>query len=85
MKMNMEWTMWLLLGVGCLPYLVRRQGVVVRRGRRQGTVVRWQVRAIFWRLALERPVRGRATWVVTVPLIEQLRKGVWAALRQVVR
>lgn len=85
MKMNTEWMMWMLLGVGCLPYLVRRQAVVVRRGRRQGTVVRWQVRAIFWRLTLERPVRGRATWVVTVPLIEHLRKAVWAALRQVVR
>ena len=85
MKMNTEWMVWMLLGVGCLPYLVRRQVVVVRRGRRPATVVRWQVRAIFWRLTLERPVRGRATWVVTVPLIEHLRKAVWAALRQVVR
>ena len=83
--MNTEWMMWVLLGVGCAPYLVRRHMVVRRRGRRQEVVVRWQVQAIFWRLTLERPVRGRATWTVTVPLIQHLSKAVWAALRQLVR
>lgn len=83
--MNTEWMMWMLLGVGCAPYLVRRQVVVRRRGRRQEVVVRWQMQAIFWRLTLERPARGRAMWVVTVPLIQHLRKAVWAALRQFVR
>lgn len=47
--------------------------------------MRWQVQAIFWRMTLERPARGWATWVVTVPLIQHLRKAVWAALRQFVR
>lgn len=85
MIVNAEWIVWLLVLVGCVPYVVQRQVIPVRgRGRRRWTV-RWEVRAHFWRLTMERTARGQVNWRVAVPLVEWLKAKIWAAVREVIK
>lgn len=78
-----EYTMWWLIALGCVPWLVSRNESP-RRGKRRALVT-WQVRALFWSLTVKRPVGGgRPVWRLTIPLIHKLSKAVWAALRKLV-
>ena len=85
MIMTMELWMWVLIGVGCVPWLVSRRRVSVGRGRRQRWTVKWEVRALFWRLAVERPQRGKACWRLRIVLFERVQQAVWEAVGRLVR
>ncbi len=65
-----------------MPWLVSRRRVSAGRGRRQRWTVKWEVRALFWRLAVE---RGKACWRLRVVLVEQLQEAVWEAAGRLVR
>lgn len=83
--MNTEVMMWILVGVGFLPFWINRRVVTVRVGRRRRRLLRLEVRAIFWRLTVERPSRGRVAWRLRVPLIERVQQAVWAAVQGLLR
>ena len=59
--------------------------MVVRVGRKRQRLLRLEVRAIFWRLMVERPPRGRVAWRLRVPLIERVQQAVWAAVQGLLR
>lgn len=80
--MNVEWMVWVLIGLGCVPWLVQRT-VTARRGHRRVDVV-WDVRALFWSLTIRRQRRGGTSWRFTAPLIRRLSDAVWAALRKLI-
>ena len=71
----------ILFLLGFVPHHVSRR---ILRSRRKGRryVVRYQVYAIFWRLTVDCPRGGRATWRLSVPLIRRLADAVWAAVRK---
>ena len=85
MIVNTEVMMWILVGMGCLPFWINRRVVVVRVGRKRRRLLRLEVRAIFWRLTVERPPRGRVAWRLRVPLIEHVPQAVWAAVQGLLR
>lgn len=72
-----------LLVLGLAPHHISRQVV---RSRRVGArrFVRYQVQALFWRLTIDCPPRGRRRWRLTVPAIRRLADAVWAALRSLI-
>ncbi len=83
--MNAEMWSWVVIGLGCVPWLVERRTVKVKDGRRLRVARQWQVQAIFWQVTWTRCPRRRAEWQVRVPLLERLQKAVWAAVQSLFR
>jgi hypothetical protein len=64
---------WIWLAVGLVPYRVARKHLA-------GGVRILEVRALFWSLNVRLRRSGRHDWRVYIPLVEQLRDAVWAAV-----
>ena len=68
--MNEQW-IWFLMGF--VPYYLAS-------GQMPGGRRMFEVRALYWRLRIERWVGGPRGWVLQIPLIEQLKDAVWAVV-----
>ena len=78
--MNLDTLTLTLLVLGFTPHHISRRVVHSRRiGERR--FVRYQVQALFWRLTIVCPPRGRRRWRLSVPAIRRMADAVWAALR----
>ncbi|MCI0731621.1 MAG: hypothetical protein L0332_33515 [Chloroflexi bacterium] len=65
--------LWVWLVLGVVPYRVRRV-------YRPGGLRQVAIRALFWTFTLEQRPGGRYGWALRVPLVEKLRRVVWAAV-----
>jgi hypothetical protein len=83
--MNAEVIFWGTIVAGFIPWWVSRRMTETRVRGRHRTDVEWRVQAIFWRLTVRRPGRGRRSWQLSVPLIRRLADAVWAAVRKLVQ
>jgi len=83
--MNADVIFWGLIVAGFIPWWVSRGVTETRvRGQRR-TNVEWRFQAIFWRLTVCRPGRGRLSWRLSVPLIRRPADAIWAAVRKLMR
>jgi hypothetical protein len=74
MTMNRnEVFIWLV--VGLVPYRIKRQYLA-------GNVRTLEVQALFWSLVVRLRASGLHDWTLRVPLIEQMKKAIWAAVMQ---
>lgn len=64
---------WIWLAVGMVPYSIKRKHL-------KGGVRTVEMRALFWSLNVRLRRSGRHDWRVYIPLVEQLREAVWAAI-----
>jgi hypothetical protein len=64
---------WIWLAMGVVPYSIKCKHL-------RGGVRTVEMRALFWSLSVRLRRSGRHDWRVYVPLVEQLREAVWAAI-----
>lgn len=82
----MESTMliWLLVGIGFLPWRIKRCWEIKRQGRRWQQWASLEISAVFWRLSIAQRPQG-LTWHLSLPLIARCKAAIWSALQTLLK